>query len=326
MTPTRTFRVDRGDVRTRRLDLALVRHLNDLPDVSRARVQAWIEAGQVRVNGVAASRPAARVGLDDSVEVALPPPKAGPPRPAAEERALSILYEDEHLLAVDKPAGIIVHPTRGHQEGTLLNALLWRAREWVGEGERPSLVSRLDRETSGVLLVAKTQAVHGGLARTLRGPNARKEYLAVVYGRTPAAKGRVELKILCDPEDRTRRITSKEEGQASVTLWERLAEADGPLTLLRCRLMTGRTHQIRVHLESQGLPIVGDPVYGEPRWKGIADADRAAACRDFPRQALHAWHLAFVHPVTREPLEIFAPPPADLQGLLEATGLAGCGA
>ncbi|HEX9945367.1 MAG TPA: RluA family pseudouridine synthase [Thermoanaerobaculia bacterium] len=318
MAAARTFRADRGDARER-LDLALVRHLADLPEASRSQIQAWIEAGRVRVNGIAAVRPAARLALGDEVEVALSPPPPARPAMAAQELPLSVLFEDEHLLAIDKPAGLVVHPSIGHREGTLINALLWRAREWGGD-RRPGLVNRLDRGTSGVLLAAKTPAVHAALARALRSRHAGKEYLAVVYGATPFAKGRIELKILRDPGDRRRMVASKAEGRDSVTLYERLAEGGG-LTLLRCRLLTGRTHQIRVHLKAQGLPVVGDPVYGEPHWKGIADPYLAARCRDFPRQALHARRLAFVHPATGAPLEIVAPVPDDMAGLLAAAGL-----
>lgn len=314
MSATRIFRADRGDARER-LDRVLRRHLADRPEITRARIQAWIADGLVRVNGTTAAKPSSRLALGDEVEVVLPPP---PPRRAvtAQEMPLSVLYEDEHLLALDKPPGLVVHPTPGHREGTLVNALHWLARAW-GEGQRPGLVNRLDKGTSGVVLVAKTPAVHGALARALRSRNAEKEYLAVVYGATPFAKGRIELKILRDPQDRRRMTVSKTEGRDSLTLYERLAEGSG-LTLLRCLLKTGRTHQIRVHLKSLGLPIVGDPVYGEPRWKGIADKDLAALCRDFPRQALHAHRLKLVHPATGAPIEIVAPVPEDIEGLLAA--------
>ncbi|HEX4961115.1 MAG TPA: RluA family pseudouridine synthase [Thermoanaerobaculia bacterium] len=313
----RTFRAHRGDA-GERLDHVLMRHLADRPEVTRSQVQGWIAAGRVRVNGAVPAKPASRVALYDEVEVELPPP---PPRrrPEAQEIPLSVLYEDEHLLALDKPPGLVVHPALGHREGTLINALLWRAREW-GEGERPGLVSRLDRDTSGVLMVAKTPAVHGALARALKARSAEKEYLALAYGKAPFERGRIELKIAPDPADRRRRIASKTEGQDCATLYELLGEAGG-VSLLCCRLLTGRTHQIRVHLQASRMPIVGDPLYGEPRWKGIADADLAAACRDFPRQALHAWRLAFVHPATGAKMEVVAPVPADLATLLAVAGL-----
>ena len=313
----RTFRADRGDARGR-LDLVLMRHLADRADVTRAQVQAWIAAGRVRVNGRTPAKPASRVAWEDQVEVLLPPP---PPRRqiVAQEMPLSVLYEDEHFLALDKPPGVVAHPAPGHRQGTLINALLWRAQGWP-EGQRPGLVSRLYRDTSGVMMVIKAPAVHHRLARALKAPGAEKEYLAAVYGEAPFGSGRIELRIDRDPADLKRRIASKTSGRESVTLYARLGESAG-VTLLRCRLVTGRTHQIRVHLQAAGMPIVGDPLYGEPRWKGMGDPEVAAACRDFPRQALHAWRVAFVHPVTGERLEIVAPVPDDLAGLLAATGL-----
>jgi 23S rRNA pseudouridine1911/1915/1917 synthase len=250
--------------------------------------------------------------------VMLPPP---PPQRqmVAQEMPLSVLYEDEHFLALNKPRGVVAHPAPGHREGTLINALLWRAQDWP-EGQRPGLVSRLDRDTSGVMMVIKAPTVHYRLARALKASGAEKEYLAVAYGQAPSDHGRIDLKIDRDPADLKRRIASKTSGRDCVTLYERLGESPGVI-LLRCRLLTGRTHQIRVHLQAAGMPIVGDPLYGEPRWKGIRNPEIAAACRDFPRQALHAWRVAFVHPVTGESLEIVAPLPDDLAGLLAAVGL-----
>jgi 23S rRNA pseudouridine1911/1915/1917 synthase len=302
-----------------------VRHLGDRPDASRARVQAWIAAGLVRVNGVPAGKPAGRLALGDAVAALLPPPPPPRPRPVPQDLPLAVLYEDDHLLAVDKPPGLVVHPTPGRRDGTLLNALLWRARSWA-DGCRPGLVNRLDKGTSGIVLVAKTGAAHGRLARALRSPAAEKEYLALVYGRPPLARGRIERKLVRDVSSGSRRMAaSRTAGRDAVTLYEVLAETRGegtPLTLLRCLLRTGRTHQIRVHLESAGLPIVGDPVYGASGWKGLRDLLLAALCRDLPRQALHARRLAFVHPATGEPLEIVAPLPQDLAVLLAAAGLA----
>ena len=312
------FRADRGDA-GHRLDRALVRHLASVPNLSRTRLQAWILEGRVRVNGLPATRPADRLALGDEVEVLLPAPPLERPAPAAQEIPLTILYEDDWLLAVAKPPGLVVHPTPGHREGTLLNALLWHLRESDPDAQ-PGLVTRLDKWTSGVLIVAKSGEIHGRLARALRARTAEKEYLAVVYGSPKLERGRIERGILPDPAEPRRMITSKTEGRPSVTLYETL-DTQGPLSLVRCRLLTGRIHQIRVHMKSEGLPLVGDLVYGEPRWKGIADSALAEACRDFPRQALHAWKLALKHPVTGEGLEIVAPVPEDLEKLMKAAGL-----
>lgn len=320
--PLRTFRADRGDARER-LDRVLLRHLADLPDLSRTKVQAWVEEGYVLVNG----RPrkvAERVQAGDEVAVTLPPPP--PPRPelVPQEIPLSVLHEDAHLLVVDKPAGLVVHPAVGHRDGTLVNALLWRSRDWGGDADRPGLVHRLDKDTSGVLMVAKTDAAHAGIARAMRARTIRKEYLAVVYGVPPLRKGTVDLRIQRDRADRKRMAASRTEGRESTTLYEVLSESAlerRGLCLLLCRLVTGRTHQIRVHLKAIAHPIVGDPVYGAARWKGIRDAALAAACRDFPRQALHAWRLTLAHPVTGDLLTFVAPVPPDVAALLAAAGL-----
>jgi 23S rRNA pseudouridine1911/1915/1917 synthase len=319
----RVFSADRGDA-AHRLDRVLVRRLADIPGLSRTSLQGWIAEGRVRVNGAAATKPAERLSLGDEVEVSLPPPPAARAGPAAEEIPLTVLYEDAWLLALSKPPGMVVHPAPGHRGGTLLNALLWYLKEAGGES-RPGLVNRLDRGTSGVLLAAKGGDIHARLARALRAPTAAKEYLAVVYGTPRHDKGRIEHALLRDSVDTKKMTTSRTEGRASVTLFETVATSPSgesgdeegiPLTLVRCRLLTGRTHQIRVHLRAEGLPLVGDPLYGEPRWKGIRDPVLAAACRDFPRQALHAHRIALIHPVTREPLDVTAPLPDDLLGLL----------
>jgi len=343
------WRADRGDAGGR-LDRALVRHFAGLPGLSRSQLQGWIAAGRVRVNGAVIRRPAGRLGLGDELEVELPgpPPSRRRVRPlAAQPMPLAILYKDEHLLALDKPAGLVVHPTGRYRDGTLVNALAWHLGEGAPAagagtaaaaaeplGVRPGLVHRLDRETSWVLLVAKSRAAHAGLARAIKARALQKDYLAVVYGRPPLPRGRIELRLLRDPLDRRRVAASRTEGQSAATLYELLAESCCPgrgddggragwLSLLRCRLVTGRTHQIRVHLAALGLPIVGDPLYGEPRHRGIVDPALAAVCRDFPRQALHAWRLALRHPVTGEALVLEAPLPADLGRLLRAAGLDG---
>lgn len=314
----RSFRIER-DAAGIRLDLAVVRLLSARPEINpgltRKRAQSWIEEGLVRVNGQGA-KPSRRLATGDEVEVALPPLA---PRPALvpEEIPLAAVHEDDWLLALDKPPGVLVYPAGAGRESTLMHALLWRARAW-GEGRRPHLVSRLDRGTSGLLLVAKTPAVHA----KLQARKIDKDYLAVVYGRTDALKGRIDLGIQRAADGR-RMTATPAAGRPSATLWEKLAEAERePLTLLRCRLLTGRTHQIRVHLQAVRLPIVGDPLYGAPGWKGIEDPALAELCRGFPRPALHAWRLAFAHPATGESMALRAPLPPDLAGLVAAAGLA----
>lgn len=215
-----------------------------------------------------------------------------------------VLYEDDSLMAIDKPAGIVVHPTYKNTSDTVLDDLQWRARDWP-DGARPSLVGRLDKMTSGIVIAAKNAAVHAAMQR--RWPEAEKDYLAVVHGHVADEEGEIDLPLGSDPADRRRRIVL-ENGASSVTRFERLAFAPGPgLSLLRCRLVTGRTHQIRVHLAARGWPIVGDPVYGD-----------VPGPQAFPRQALHAWRIALTHPLSGERLVIEAPVPSDLRDLLEA--------
>lgn len=321
MAAPRILTADRGDA-GRRLDHVLRRHLTDIDAASRTRVQAWIEDGKVTINGTEVRRVAARAALGDVVAIRLPD---STPRAlmAAEELPLTVLYEDDHLLAIDKPPGVVVHPTHRHASGTLMNALLWHARGWRAD-ERPSLVGRLDKLTSGIVVVARTAAVHAALQRGMAPSQSEKDYLAVVYGRVNVARGEIDLRLGRDRGDRRRVVASTAVGAPSLTRFERLARAAAPragLALLRCRLVTGRTHQIRVHLAARGWPIVGDPVYGEPLWARVADRPLATALQAFPRQALHAWRIAFTHPITREPVRIEAPLPADFDGLLTASGL-----
>lgn len=309
--------IDRGDV-GQRLDLVLQRHLRHVTAASRTRIQKWIEGGLVAVNQVPATRPSRRTAAGDVVAVTVPATatRAGM---AAEELWLDVIYEDDHLMAINKPAGMVVHPTYRHPRGTLMNALLWRARHWPADA-RPSLVGRLDRLTSGVLIVAKSRTMHAALQRVLSSPrSSEKQYLAVVYGRVNVTRG-----ILDAPLSRSRRtrrtvVADSVSGSPSQTVFERVRRIKAPpigAALLCCRLMTGRTHQIRVHLAAKGWPIVGDTKYGEQLWARIEDPELAAALRRFSRQALHAWRICFEHPITGQPLICEAPPPEDFQRLL----------
>jgi 23S rRNA pseudouridine1911/1915/1917 synthase len=339
----RVLEVDRGDARLR-LDRLLVARLPDAAGLSRTRLAAWIREGRVEVDGVPATRAAQRLRPGQAIALDLPEP---PPRPhLAEARPLAVLFEDDALLAIDKPAGLVMHPTRRHPSGTLMNALLAHLSQPGGSG-RVHLVHRLDRETSGIVLVAKSPAVHATLARAMARRAVHKDYLAVVYGTPRAPRDRIDLRMRRDPA--TRRMTaSRHDGlpasteiavlascseHAPSTIAERpenagatgradLARGGATLTFLRCRLITGRLHQIRVHLAGVGLPIVGDPIYGEPRWKGIAEPHLRDVCATFARQALHAWRLSCAHPVTGAPLAIEAPLPADLRALVDAAGVA----
>jgi 23S rRNA pseudouridine1911/1915/1917 synthase len=316
----RRFKVGQPSSGTR-LDVYLASVCSDL---SRSRIRKLIEEGAARLAGSPA-RPSRPVRAGEDVSIEMPEPRAATIE--AEEIPLSVLYEDEHLLAIDKPAGIVVHPSPGHGSGTLVNALLHHVRDLAGVGGelRPGIVHRLDRDTSGVLLVAKSDLAHASLSRQLKKRAMRKEYLALAAGVPKVRKGEVSLPIGRDPRDRKKMKAFRPTAEPTTsarearTLYEIEHEwfALG-LTLLRCRLVTGRTHQIRVHLASAGLPVVGDPVYGRPRYDRVKDTALKKKLLEFPRQALHAERIAFRHPMTNEPLEIVAPLPDDMQKLIEA--------
>lgn len=268
------------------------------PEFSRARWQKALAAGLVRVNGSVA-RAADSLRAGDRVD-ALPPPETAAPSGAGPENIpLDILYEDEHLLCLDKPPGLVVHPAAGHWAGTLVNAVLHHCGEVSSGGHslRPGIVHRLDKDTSGCILVAKTDAAHTDLARQFADRSARKTYLAIVRGRPRASAGVVTGAIARHPIHRQRMAVSRHAGaRQAETAW-RILEAEAGLSLLECRPKTGRTHQIRVHLKHLGHPIAGDRIYG-----GGAD---------YARQLLHAWKLSVSHPATGEPLEFTAPVPPD---------------
>ena len=292
---------DRGDVGVR-IDRVLIRHLGHMPGVTRNRLQRLIALGAVTVNGRPVSRPSARIAPADAISVALPERK---PRraPVAEHLPLDVRHEDDDLMVVNKPPGQVSHPAFRHSSGTLLNALMaYAAGTWT-----PSLVSRLDKGTSGLVLVAKRKIVHAALQQLSHENALEKEYLAIVAGKPPA-RGTIDLALDRDPWD-ARRVTVRDRGGVpSITRFTRVRHAaigpDRYLSLVRCRLITGRMHQIRVHLAAKGWPIVGDSTYGV-KMPGI------------DRQALHAWLLAFTHPLTGDRVEVSAPPPRDMAALLE---------
>jgi 23S rRNA pseudouridine1911/1915/1917 synthase len=214
------------------------------------------------------------------------------------------LFEDDHFLAVDKPAGVVVHPTYKHPSGTLLDAVRAYAVDWPAS-HNPTIVGRLDRLTSGIVVVAKYADAHAALQRAAM----EKDYLAIVIGEISEASGEIDWRLRVDPADRRRVIASRSEGRRCVTRFERLVQGDG-VALLRCRLETGRRHQIRAHLAAQGWPIVGDTIYNLQRT--IYKANRVA---------LHAWRVAFAHPFDNAPIAIEAPLPHDFREILDACGL-----
>jgi 23S rRNA pseudouridine1911/1915/1917 synthase len=319
--PPRTLVADRGDA-GRRVDLVIRRHLTDITSATRTRVQAWIDGGRVSINGSIVTRVATRTALGDMVVVELPDesPRA---QVVAEPGQLDRLFEDDHLVIVNKRAGMVSHPTYLHPRGSLLNVLLHEAQGWP-KGQRPSLVGRLDKHTSGAVVVAKTTDAHARLQRSLASSRSEKAYLAVVYGPVSRERGSIDLRLRRHADDRRRVVADANEGLASLTQFERIDQADVAgceVALMRCRLATGRMHQIRVHMAASGWPIVGDQKYGEPRWERSRDEESRARLEAFPRQALHAWRLSFEHPFTRQTVEVEAPLPADMRELLTSCGL-----
>ncbi len=288
-----------------RLDQALAAAL---PQYSRARLQRWIRSGAVRLAGSQA-RARDRVRGGERIEVQAEFPQEEGVQ--AESLPLQIVYEDEALLVLDKPAGLVVHPGAGNRSHTLQNALLAHDGE-LARVPRAGLVHRLDKDTTGLLMVARTPEAHTRLVAALAARQIGREYLALVWGR-PLAGGSIDQPIGRDPHARTRMAVSHA-GRAAVTHY-RIEERFGGHTLLRVRLETGRTHQIRVHLTHIGLPVVGDPVYGGRRRQLVA-GPMNEALQVLRRQALHAARLQLQHPLTGRPLSFEAPLPADLAALL----------
>jgi len=306
-SPTpRRLRLDEGQAGLR-LDQALAERL---PEFSRSRIQQWIEQGNARVDGRQwRSRDRVRGGE----EVELTPVLEIEPSSIAQPIALDILAEDEHLLVLNKPAGLVVHPAAGNPDGTLLNALLHHDAT-LAQLPRCGIVHRLDKETSGLLVVARSLQAHHSLVRQLQARNMGREYLALVVGE-PGTGARIDAAIGRHPVQR-KRMAVVSGGRQAVSDY-RLVERFRGHTLLAVKLSTGRTHQIRVHMRHAGYPLVGDPVYGaRPRPPKGAASVLVRALRSFPRQALHARRLTLQHPLTGELLAWEAPLPEDLDGLL----------
>jgi 23S rRNA pseudouridine1911/1915/1917 synthase len=288
---------------------------------SRARLQRLIEAGDVLVNSKLA-KPSYKVSADDEIEVELTPSPESNFTP--ENIPLEIVFEDDHIIVVNKPAGLIVHPAAGVHSGTLANALAYHFQQLSNAGStRPGIVHRLDKDTSGLLVAAKTESAHENLADQFRARQVFKSYVALVYGVVKQQSGRIEQPIARDPRNRTRMaIVPGGRGALSVYKIRRSYEA---FTLVDVELKTGRTHQIRVHLAWLKHPVVGDELYSGGRDNNVSDVQLRARIRKLNRQFLHAEQLGFSHPKTGEQMRFVAPLPVELTqflGALETRGMA----
>ena len=282
------------------------RILETHPDFSRSRIEGLVKSGFVTVNGAVAEKAGMKVSEDDEIVVEIPPPVPAIPEP--EDIALDVVYEDSDMLVVNKAPGMVVHPAPGHFTGTLVNALLHHCPDLSGIGgvARPGIVHRLDQDTSGLIVVAKSQKAMDSLVRAFSSHTSiAKTYLAVCHGRPRLDAGRIENLIGRHPVDRKRMAIVEKNGKVAITNWKTL-ETLGTISALECRIETGRTHQIRVHTASLGTPVIGDKVYG----KSALDKRLTPVPE---RQMLHAWRLGLRHPVSGEPMEFVAPIPADME-------------
>jgi len=298
-----------------RLDRALA---VQIPTLSRERLKVLTKAGALTRNATPVRDPAIKVKGDERFSLAIPAPE--PAHNEAQEIPLPILYEDEHLLVVDKPAGLVVHPAAGNRDGTMVNALLHHcggSLSGIGGVARPGIVHRIDKDTSGLLVVAKHDRAHEGLAKQFADHSIDRRYLAIVSDVPRQAQGTVDAPLARSSQNRKKiAIVGEGRGKRAVTHWRRL-EILKDAALVECRLETGRTHQVRVHMASIGHPLVGDPVYGRTR-KAHRELLKSLG---FHRQALHAAHLGFVHPITKGRLSFDSALPSDMQELFSALGV-----
>ena len=304
-----------------RLDRVLQRHV---PELSRSRFKQLILDGAVASEGIAQRDPAQRVRAGQRFAVVLPEP--ADPVPAAQAIPLAIRFEDAHLIVIDKPAGLVMHPAPGNPEATLVNALLAHCGEslaGIGGVRRPGIVHRLDKDTSGLLVAAKTEPAHRALSRDFAGRRIERAYSAFVWGVPVPSAGEISGNIGRSPRNRKKMaVVGESRGKAAVTRYRVERRFGDHAALIECRLLTGRTHQIRVHLAHAGHPLIGDPVYGTRAGRGVVRFGAAGeAIAGFPRQALHARLLGFTHPATGEKLRFESPLPRDMAGLLKSLEL-----
>ncbi|WP_243369669.1 RluA family pseudouridine synthase [Geotalea sp. SG265] len=300
------------NVEGERLDTFIARNVETL---TRAAVQRLVESGMVTVDGVP-PKPSLKLKGGERVTVVVPPPVEAAPVP--EDIPLEILYEDRDLIVVNKAAGMVVHPGAGSSSGTLVNALLGHCTDLSGIGGelRPGIVHRIDKDTSGILVVAKNDAAHLALSEQFREHSIKRIYYAIVYGSLKGDTGRLESVIGRHPTDRKRMSGKARHGKHAVTHWRVIGRYPG-MCLIRLRLETGRTHQIRVHLSEAGYPLVGDEVYGGgARLASVKDPVLRRLIKELGRQALHAKTLGFIHPSTKEYLEFDTELPRDMASII----------
>ena len=300
------------------------------PDVSRSRLKMLIEAGVVRCGEETIGDASIRVKQGQAYEVLFPPPE--PALPIGQDIPLTVVYEDKDLIVIDKPAGLVVHPAAGNPDGTLVNALIAHcgaSLSGVGGVARPGIVHRLDKDTSGLLIAAKNERAMRSLGKQFAAHTIERAYHAVVWGSPRMGDGVIEGDIGRNPFDRKRMAVLRGRGKPARTRYrvvERFGDPQRPFaSLIECRLETGRTHQIRVHLTHLGHPLIGDPTYGRahkpPRAKTETETKAYAAAADFPRQALHAWLLGFHHPSADRTMRFESPWPQDFAALVASLRL-----
>jgi len=292
-----------------RLDVFLATHSNDL---SRSRIQALIKRGFVTVNNCPI-KPSYKLKAGDHVLLLIPPPETPDLEP--EEVAFGILYEDDSLIVIDKPPGVVVHPGPGHPTGTLVHGLLKHCRDLSGIGGvlRPGIVHRLDKDTSGIMVVAKNDRIHSRLSCQFKAGEIKKQYVALVHGKMQGDEQEINLPISRHPKKRKEMSVSQAGGKKALTFWKKIEEFQSGFALLSIFIKTGRTHQIRVHLSHIGHPVVGDPVYGYGRrWWKKHPLWKTGILPNIDRQMLHARRLGFVHPDQMQYLEFESPLPDDM--------------
>jgi 23S rRNA pseudouridine1911/1915/1917 synthase len=292
-----------------------------LPDLSRTRIKALIENGRVTGGGTTIADPSQRVKPGQAFTVGIPPDVAA--EPEAQAIDLTIVYEDDQLIVIDKPAGMVVHPAPGNPDATLVNALLAHCGEslsGIGGVKRPGIVHRLDKDTTGLLVAAKTDIAHHGLSRQFADHSLERAYRALVWGLPSPRQGEIEGNIGRSSQDRKKMAIVRSGGKPALTRYTVLKSyGGGALSLVECRLATGRTHQIRVHMTALGHPLVGDATYGRVRAGRLSNLplEMRERLAEFPRQALHAYLLGFSHPTKGEWLRFESSIPSDISELLK---------